>query len=88
MFKGNKLVTFISETKAGKDVTLEMVDPKVLHSYIKELKSKGRSIRLQDHPTEKSPMGYSKMCYGKARGCSNCVNCILDYYKEELEECK
>ena len=83
-FKGHKLVTVISETQAGNDVTLEMIDPAVLHDRLKELRRSGRHFHLQDHPTEKSPMGYPVMCYGKAGGCSHCVRCIMDYYKEEI----
>jgi len=86
--KGHTLVKFISETKAGYDVTLEICDPKVLHETLIDRRAKGRNIRLPDHPTEKSPRGYPVMCFGKAHGCSRCIGCIMDYYKEEVEASK
>jgi len=85
-FKGIPVVKVVSETRAGKDVTLELIDPAVLHNQLKNLRAKGRRIRLPDHPTETSPMGYPTMCYGKASGCSHCIRCIMDYYKDEVEE--
>lgn len=81
-------MTVVSETRAGKDVTLEMIDPAVLREQLRNLRAKGRRFRLQDHPTEKSPMGYPVMCYGKASGCSHCTKCIMDYYKEEVAATK
>ena len=86
MFRGVKLVLFISETKTESE--LNLCDPAILHETLKKHRSMGRNIHLPDHPTLKSPMGYPHMCYGKAQGCSHCVRCIMDYYKEEVEEAK
>lgn len=86
-FKGKPMVWFIGETRSGGDVTMNLCDPLLLHESLKEERRKGRIIRLPDHPTLKSPMGYPHMCYGKAGMCSNrCVKCIMDYYADEVLE--